>query len=564
MRVNRWIEAKTLAAGQAAIITLTATKATATGTISGTVAIYATRGRVARQELNISAEPAASPGGLNATPLVPSVSVELHGADRGPISVPVEGSNEAQATAVKNGEGTEAVTVGAVSGPGGPVPVTYNGESHPLTDSTSELDLKVDGNLEPGTYSGQVDLAPEEDEGGIVALEVKVSADWWWAALALVIGIVVGVFLLRASGRTLPRARLLGRVAGLTNRHARAVASLSGGDGGAKNWDRFRIKNLPALQDGLRELIEEATARRKVLVKIEESVLQSIEAAIAVVEAQIDLLKEIPKHARGVEDALQVPRSVQLPPLNDSEKEQGKPKLDIKAAEVIEGGPIDAEELKPRLEAMDTYAKQVRTLRRLENQLSDAWIRLQHPSGTATPERQSLEAKLIECRRKLWTIEDAEGLGEAAEGIQAAREELEDLAPAPSAPSMAVMEVQPVTETEGFGPVMFAMSTSDAAPPAAAPPPPPPVPVLPPPPVLTPDAAAGEVRKALYVQAFVVLVAAFVAVASGLGALYVGKTWGTNWDFLAALLWGIVAQATVTTLATSLDGLGALSWLRRS
>jgi hypothetical protein len=57
-------------------------------------------------------------------------------------------------------------------------------------------------------------------------------------------------------------------------------------------------------------------------------------------------------------------------------------------------------------------------------------------------------------------------------------------------------------------------------------------------------------------QSALVLVALFVAVATGLALLYVGKAWGTPTDFLAAFVWGFGATALLSPVLDLLRGFG--------
>ena len=63
-----------------------------------------------------------------------------------------------------------------------------------------------------------------------------------------------------------------------------------------------------------------------------------------------------------------------------------------------------------------------------------------------------------------------------------------------------------------------------------------------PPPPFDKDEADRVLNAALVVQIVVVFVAALIAFATGVQALYVGKEWGTTWDFIAAIAWGMVAR----------------------
>jgi hypothetical protein len=563
---------RSIAPGKGAMVTLAASNAVRKGSFSGTLAIFGRRGRVARRVLTISNDP-PSPADLAAKPLVPTVSVDLHPGDKGPIWIPVAGSSAALPAPGSGESGEEASTLGALSGPGDPIGVVYSGESKALGAGASQVGLQLEGDLSPGTWSGEVDLAPG-DEQGPVTLEVKVSEEWWLAALALLLGIVLGVLLLRVSGRTLPKARLLGRVEGLTRRHQDATEALERAAAGSA-WKNIQIEDLEGLQQELRDKIAEATKRRRVLVKIEKSVLDSIEAAILVVETQIDLLREVPKHARPLEAVLLLPRAEHLPPLPKAGL-QAEPPLEAEARALF-AEKVTAEELKPRLEQMDGHVKPIAMLRKLEGTLEELWQRWQRLDGDGVePEAlRKIEKALIERRRRLWSASAMEGLQDVGKQIESTEDELIaiELKAEQSHYQPGVMRVlargafpgpeqlhslQKIAGAEVAAQVEAVMSQATVQPAAAAL-----VPPTRPPAQLTEDAADTAIRRALQTQAFVVLVSAVLAVASGLIALYVGKTWGTVWDFVAAIAWGTAAQAVVTSLVTSLDDFGALASLRR-
>ncbi|HET7511059.1 MAG TPA: hypothetical protein VFJ65_12515 [Solirubrobacterales bacterium] len=559
--------------GGGGAITLRAGNSQAKGTFSGSIAIFGRKGRVARRELQIAEVPAPSPA-LAIVPVVTSISAAIHTKDKGPFWVPVKGANNELPGLNKGSEGDELVPVGALTGPGGPVTVNYNGESKPLAPGISQIGLELEGDLSPGTYSGQVDLSPEDEEAGVLGLEIKVSSEVWLAIIALLGGIVLGVTLLRISGRTLPRARMLGRVAGLSRRHWVVTKALRAADSGSHPWSNLELKDLDELQGELEKRIEEATQRWKVVVQIDKTVVENLEAAIAVVEAQIDLLREVPQHARGLETALHQPRAVQLPGLRDTDSAQEKPKLDQEGEKLLTGERVKAGALKSTLEEMDNRGKQIRVLRGLEERLEELWKELPSPPEQEAKLRR-LRGRLETCRHQLWIAEDGDVLGEAGEQLRSARGEWWDLKPEveaargqaspspgllggiqgricregrPGAPAVQA-EVQPPIAPTVSSPVVAA----PAAPPPSSPPPPPP---------LTEDAANQAVWRAFLIQLFVVAVSALLALATGLEALYFGKTWGTLPDWLAAIVWGTAATAVTTGLVTSLDNLGALAALR--
>jgi hypothetical protein len=548
----------TLGPGASGRISLGAGAKTDARTISGSLVVYAQAGRVARRAVTIAN---VQPGKrkVDFTPLVSSLSEDIDISDHGPIWVPVGGPLPSDDS---GGQGTQAVTVGALTGPGEPIAVTYKGETEALPgDDAAQVGLGLEGDLAPGTYKGKVDLDPQDPEAGTVDLELKVSRSWILAALTLLAGIVVGAFLPAASGRMVPRARLRGRVAALSKRRNEAAAALSRVDGGGKPWNGFTIGNLQQLSSDLMKKIEEATGG--VLIQIEKPALEGIEAEITAVEKQIDRLAQVPKHARDLEAALELQRAVHLP------KSRGDcPKLELTGTEALAGGPVDADALEPRLVEMEGRANEVKRLRHLERVLEKAWLERQNLMDPQGDQLVGVQRTLEEGQDELWDAEGAEGLDNADERLDKAREELAEAwrkkqTSTPPRISFALrssgeefddtlgeFSAQGVAfQPEGLLPLRSEL-LSPAATPQGPPPPPPDV--------------ADATAKARRVQRAIIAFSALVAIAAGLGFLYVGKTWGHTWDFVAAFIWGITGQAIVTSLATSFDGLAALKRLRGS
>jgi hypothetical protein len=563
---------RALPPGKGAALTLTGKNAVRKGSFSGTLAIYGSRGRVARTDLTISSKPASSAPALKlaATPIVSSLSKSILIDDKGPFWVPVEGSNAELPAAVKDEVGVKALTVGALTGPGDPVTVVYRGASEGLPPGASQLGLELEGDLSPGTYSGQADLNPEDPEKGTVTLEFKVSKEQWIAILALLAGIVIGVWLLRIAGRTVPRARLLGRAGALAERYEKARNKLlaAGGSGG---WNQLGVKDLGTRKEDLEGEIRKETRWWKVLVKIDPALVAKFEKEIEALEGEVDLLRKVPEHAEGLESALQ-PGPYELPPLPDHAG-AGKATVEQAAEKLLKKDPIPLAALKSRLDAMDAKARQVGTLRELERLLADQWRRALELEEDLGPQNVAeLKGKLKECRKLLWEAADEEALKKVGEQMERALEEIVKLEAKANPAEQAILALTQNLQAAGGPEVTFVTAPMPAAtmalgvgsPPAPTPPPASPAPSpSPEAPLLTDGGARKVLQRAFGLQLLAVLAAAAVALAAGLEVLYVGKTWGTTWDVLAAIVWGITAQAVATTLVTSLDNLGSLAALWR-
>jgi hypothetical protein len=271
---------------------------------------------------------------------------------------------------------------------------------------------------------------------------------------------------------------------------------------------------------------------------------------------------------------LLLPRAEHLPPLPKAGS-PAEPPLEAEAKALFTDG-VTADEVKPRLEQMDGHVKPIGMLRKFEGNLEELWLRWQAlDRGTVGPETlRKIEKALIERRRRLWSTSDVEGLQDVGKQIEATEEELSAIeldAEEPHPPIIGkflargsfpapdqLESLKKIAGADVAAQVEAAVSRATIQPAA-------PVSVAPtrPPSQLTEDAADTAIRRALQTQLFVVFVSAALAIASGLIALYVGKTWGTRWDVVAAIAWGTAAQAVVTTLVTSLDDFGALASLRR-
>jgi hypothetical protein len=573
-------------------------KAATGGGLSGSLVLAPDAGRVSRLQVEIAAQPPAVAKELAATPLVESLSEELEGSEHGPIWVPV-----------KAGEApfpTEKQTVGTVSGPNGPVPVTYTGTTRKLSKTTLAVGLEFGKGeselpgLEPGSYSGAVDLAPGDKEAGKVALSVRVAAWWVCALILLALGVLIGLVLQWISAVYLPRSRLLTRIDGLQGRKDGILAVIRGtkaqsqcgcdpdcnpAQGSAEaakpperigEWTKFDIKDLACAQTKLQGWVKKRVKLRRI--QIDKPVLEDLEARIAAVEAQIDLLEELPTHAGDLEEALrklEAAPAVELPPRHVGDTGD-HPSLHAEAVKALQGEAIEARDLKPAIEEIDARAKQVRLLLGLEDRLGDLW----KAQGTllngladekAKDKAKDLAKQLESIRHLLWTAENSEDLETAAAEVQDAAKEAAALWPElPERPLMP----KSVYANLGGGLARYvgAHLAEDAviviggeqgvtAGGPASPPSPTGPPALPPDPApsrLSPEAADRRAERAFAVQLAVVIVTAAVVLASGMALLYVGKPWGSCWDYAAALAWGFGLQATTVGLVSSIGGLSGL------
>lgn len=557
-------------------------KAARESSFAGSLTLSAPKGRVARRTVQIVSEPIPD----TATPLVESQSVgrdHLDPTDQEPIWIPVD---LPLSKLPRLSSSAKATTLGALAGSNGAVAVTYSGDRKRLTDTTSLIGLKV-SDAGPGSYTGAVDLLPEDEEKGKVSISLTMTTWWLFPAALLVLGILIGIWVQRQTGRTQPRAQLLVRIEALGDRLEQARGKLeqaaAGCASGVKRWGAFEIVDVDKLIRDLSALVVERT--RGPVVKIDEEVLKDLRARVAAVETQIDLLAEIPSHAEELESALDKRRAEQpgpddLPPLGDGEG--GEPRLVAKATGALVGARVQAQKLKPLVEAIDARAVQVATLAALEARLSELWTAKKRLSDRDSTKTGDLEKALRLIRQLLFDATGSDDLAAAAAKFQPAAELIADLWLAPKAAvaplPMAIRELgaehvaatveapQIQIQTDGTAQIQVVATppaaTATPSPSAAVPPPPQTTPL---PPTPEPRLSDGETDRKLelakWSQVIVVVLAGVVAFSAGMQLLYVGKAWGSSfWDWLAILAWGIGVQASVTALGTSID---AAALLRR-
>ena len=496
--------------------------------------------------------------GSDALPLVTSRSVTHHRGDPRDhwiVWVPVKlASSETPSL-------TES-TVGVLTGEGGTTPVTYDGGSlKKLTDTTSLLPLHVES-IRAGTYTGNVSLTPSGAETGKLSLTLT-AKDWWpIAAFFLVLGTGVGLLFQRWNGYWGPRGRLMQRAEDLDDRRMQArrrlLEAASSGGGPPRPWGNYDISGLEDVKLALDRTIQNRTSRT--LIQIDKKVIDELDAKVAAVETQIDAFDVLAANAAAIDELVALAEPSPLPPLLGPDLLTEEPALVTKATQLLEGSSLVAAALAERATALGAIAEALAKLRAEEQELSLYWIQARQLGALAEPEGEVevLRDDLIGIRHWLWDGKTVDEIDET-ENLRDARDTIGWLWSSLAAPEEDV-GITDFAAREGEGPGL--------AEPAATPPV---VPTLPavavaaaatPPAEMSAAEADSIIKGARLRQLLVFGVSAIVAVISGLTALYIGKTWGTLWDYIAAVTWGIVTQGVVLTVAGALDGLGPLGALR--
>jgi hypothetical protein len=527
-------------------------------TFTGSLALFAASGKAERREISIG--PPSQPAGLAAAPLLGEISESLKGSATGPISIPVEGPSGDLPP--DRDEDSDPLTLGAVAGPNGAASVVYAGRKR-LDEATALAEVKLADGLSPGTYKGSIDLNPVDPEKGSVSLEVKVAERLWVAIALLIAGIVVGLVIQSWAARRLPRARTLKRIAALGPLYDAAIKDLER-EAGTAPWARFRIKALDAVMIDLGQQLDRAT--KKVVIQANAAVFEDVETAIGNAELQIGTLKVLGELAGELEATLGALAESRVPPPAPGEAERERPQLLSEALKAIAGEPLSPVDLEKRADQIRTRITQVEEFRTLGLRLG----RLREERGRLGEDEErfkSIDGKLDGAHHLLQVADGPEGLAAAAKFLGEAEgliaEQMNEQGSSfrrgvrIGGPVYAERAMHMFTAAVGIGEgleqIPAYLGPRKLAKPARTTEP-----------RFDENAAKRELNRAFLGQLCVVALAAIVAVATGLGALYApNDTWGSCWDLVSIALWGLVAQTVLTTLATSIDGLAALGFSRR-
>ncbi len=245
----------------------------------------------------------------------------------------------------------------------------------------------------------------------------------------------------------------------------------------------------------------------------------------------------------------------------------------------LTGTRYGAEKLKKKVEAIDTRVTEVTTLQGLEARLGELWEIAKGLEGTAAEQKEveSLKDALGTLRIQLWTATRPEDLATAAGEVQKAKQQaalllvkvsdegtlgfaaeqaaLGSAFAVESPPAPASPEEDGPSEQDSLRAAAMAVAAPSPAATAIT------TPSVRPTPKADLDKGQTDRRlaRARLGQGALIVLAAAVAVSSGMQALYVDKAWGDSfWDWLAIFVWGAAAQTTVSALGSALDGLRSL------
>jgi hypothetical protein len=507
---------------------------------SGTIAAYVGQGVVVRRQLVLSEGPVTA----DAVPRTDSVTMTIYkgrpwGTNR--IDVPVD-VPQGKPLALASGD-----VLGGVAGRGQSAEVTYAGTKK-LSSKTTDVKLQV-GSLGVGSYDASADLLPADDAKGAVALKLTVK-DWWvWPALAVLLGILLGLPIQRWLSVTVPKNRLKGEVDATSARYDDAKKTLRDA-AGTKPWASYDINDLPGRQAALRTAIDSAASDAGLA--IDQKVIDTLEAAIKALEDDVDRFGSVPMKMSALEQALDTLKSrlpSPLPQRTGDIAAEDEPALAREGRKCLNGTTMSMDDLKTRLAEVDAWTAAATELYLLARDTSQRCVDLQKLSADAdADQKQMLEPildRLAALWFELWRVDTPQALTDVEahkelhgifDAIAAAHVGIYPRRVPPGRPSLMAAEA---AHARTLGMVADQEPQPDAASQAI-------------------ESDANALKSARLAGIAVVVVSLLVALVTAMSALYVGQAFGTVWDYVTAVAWGLGTQAVLATLTAAIGGLAGL------
>ncbi len=508
-------------------------------TFSTTLVVFAGEGLVSRRDISVSEVKGA---GVIALPLADSRSVthqRYKPADDWQIWLPVKLA-PGQTPALTPGQ-----SVGVLTGDGGTTAVTYQGKApRKLTDTAALLPLHINP-VGAGSYSGKLTLASG------TTTTVSLTVKHWWLIAGLVVfgGILLALLIQRYSGYWAPRGRLFQRIDDIHAEHDSATKRLKQA-AGRKPWKGFALAGFDDLETAARNEIDNKSKWRTIF-QIDQKLIDALDADLDALAAKVALLDTLTEAAQKLDAAiteLDDPRAADLPPLQGTDRERKEPALATAAPKAEAGTALAADELRDKIDELTALGQLAGTLHDDQHELGLYWsqakdlddgLRGQPEHNQVAPLQKTLKG----IRHELWTGDSADGLD-----VRGALDEARDTI----AKLWSSLPAAPELERFAAGGGRYLAAEGIIAGNGGA--------------EVAPGLSATDARKiitgAAWRQFAVVLASTAVALVTGISALYVGKPWGTPWDYIAAIFWGLMTQAVITAVAGAVDGLGPLGALR--
>lgn len=541
-----------LAAGASGLVTVKADLAVTNGkSFTGSLAASATRAAV-RLPMKLAAKvPKPAKTRTPATPLAASIADTAYRGQEYTYSVWVP---------VKVRQGKEVAlipraTLGVVSGAAGRAAVVYAGELKRLSAGTSLLKAYLVGLKGIGSYEGTLDLLPEDKDKGNVTLKLTYKDGIVWPIVALLSGLGLALFSQRLAGVAIARRRLRARLAATGPRYAKARHRLVAAAAGA-SWAGFALKDLGSKRKEISEAIEaEAHAARTAL---STAKVDGLSKQIDELEKEIDLIDSVPTQAKALSTALSdvgvvegvAPQAADVP---------AEPALATKARPLLIGEQMTVANLKTRLKDIEQAAATLSEIHGYLLRISRYEWRLGQLKTRLPAKRTEVEAAQLTlggAKHNIWTATEPAQLV----GLKVAAD-IDDVGRKVGA-WWAELEADEERRSTIYGEALLELAAAEGRQVERSATEPEPEPEAEPI-NYTESGVRYELEAARMAQRLLVGLAVVLALVTGMTALYVGKPFGSIWDYILAVTWGLGAQATVMAVATALDALGGLNLIGR-
>jgi hypothetical protein len=552
----------TVAAGQSERVTINAVRATppADGSYTGSVVAFAKGGGVLTRRtlvLTVAAQAKVEP-----EPLVKALTVTVYRFHR-PSFVPrwghwhrYRGPDEIvlplKATTA-NVDLSALDELGVIKKGDSIATVKHDGMPQKI-DGHYGVPIKIDGLGEPGEYEGELDLLSDDDKAGDITLKVVYSDTIWLPLIVLLLGVGAGALISRTLGVTVRYLDLRTRLAlirrALENARPKFLAVA-----GTKDWNDYDI--TPAVDEEERKSRDRIDAlRASYPTAIPDSEVTTLQTELEATRKTVDsfgttfadslqkLDATLAEIASAPSDTL--PRLPNPAPVDH-------PKIDEALQPLLHGAKV------PNLDAFRTLIQTVTdgkdaaaAWRNYQTEISRAYVELErfrpppprHPTDppTQAPKFEAATGELESVYRELWErIGPAQARADTLKTrieaawlkIDAARDEaktrsagLDEAISRTLGQRAREIEAVPLpTEDEG----------------------------------LPRDEATRLAQKRDWTRWLLIAAAVAVALVTGLNSLYVGKGFGTTWDYINLFVWGVTTKLIFDLVV---NGLNALNLVR--
>jgi hypothetical protein len=553
------------------------------GVYSGTLVAYVDQSDVAlRVPLTITVGAAT----VAATPLVDSVTTTVHcyvpsfiaalpkvghHCSNGtkvwiPLKADVDPGAQGKNLALASGP------VGWVDGDHGSAIVKYKSGETKTVSTGKAIPVEIAGLTNAGDYEGKLDLiADPEDKAGSVTIKAAVSDAWGWAVLAILAGTLAALALLRYSGLARATFNLNMRRWQALDAIAKAKAKVASATG--KPWAGADIDDAAAAKSN------EITTKIGELGRLSFSEadgkkVAEIEADLAVLTtaaANLDALARVMPQLEPARDSLSR-RAAPLP--RTDPVHMGAPPLAAEAKKLLEPKKLTLEELNALVTTkVPDMLKLIGDWQSREVDVAHSESALEAIDPTKLPaDRKQIFDDAIKCLcrvwNELWEVTEASKFAtdKIDKDLSRVHRKLADLHGVPQKPhvtgTLRYAREPTTAQLSDWGNVVLAdvlradVVLGQGAPGAAAPEPPPPALSTPPPTEKTIERLRWEGLKR---EGILLMIGFVIALVTALKALYMGKAWGTWFDYVEAVLWALTASAALTLiLVPSLDQLSKL------